>query len=194
LLVHTFYRIRLVHAERIPEEGAAVLVCNHVSFVDAVVIMAESPRPIRFVMDYQIFKNPFAGWVFRHAKAIPIAPAHQDPQVLARAYERCAQALADGELVCIFPEGKLTRTGDMNEFRRGVTEIIARTPAPVVPMALRGLWGSVFSRADDAHWPRPVQKGVMSRLTLAVGEPIDPALATPELLQRIVTDLRGARK
>jgi len=194
LLVHTFYRIRLVHAERIPEEGAAVLVCNHVSFVDAVVIMAESPRPIRFVMDYQIFKNPFAGWVFRHAKAIPIAPAHQDPQVLARAYERCAQALADGELVCIFPEGKLTRTGDMNEFRRGVMEIIARTPAPVVPMALRGLWGSVFSRADDARWPRPVQKGVMSRLTLAVGEPIEPALATPELLQRIVTDLRGARK
>ncbi|MDR6377648.1 MFS transporter [Paraburkholderia caledonica] len=194
LLVHTFYRIRLVHAERIPEEGAAVLVCNHVSFVDAVVIMAESPRPIRFVMDYQIFKNPFAGWVFRHAKAIPIAPAHQDPQVLARAYERCAQALADGELVCIFPEGKLTRTGDMNEFRRGVMEIIARTPAPVVPMALRGLWGSVFSRADDAHWPRPVQEGVMSRLTLAVGEPIEPALATPELLQRIVTDLRGARK
>jgi 1-acyl-sn-glycerol-3-phosphate acyltransferase len=194
VLVHTFYRIRLVHAERIPEEGAAVLVCNHVSFVDAVVIMAESPRPIRFVMDHQIFKTWFAGWVFRHAKAIPIAPAHQDPQLLARAYERCAQALADGELVCIFPEGKLTRTGDMNQFRHGVTEIIARTPAPVIPMALRGLWGSVFSRADDARWPRPVQKGVMSRLTLAVGEPIEPALATPELLQKIVTDLRGARK
>ena len=95
VLVHTFYRIRLVHAERIPEEGAAVLVCNHVSFVDAIVIMAESPRPIRFVMDHQIFKSPFAGWVFRHAKAIPIAPAHQDPALLARAYERCAEALAE---------------------------------------------------------------------------------------------------
>ncbi|MBW9106892.1 MFS transporter [Paraburkholderia phenoliruptrix] len=194
VLVHTFYRIRLVHAERIPEEGAAVLVCNHVSFVDAVVIMAESPRPIRFVMDHQIFKTRFAGWVFRHAKAIPIAPAHQDAQLLARAYERCAQALAEGELVCIFPEGKLTRTGDMNPFRHGVMEIIRRTPAPVIPMALRGLWGSVFSRADDARWPRPVRKGVMSRLTLAVAEPIEPALATPELLQKIVTELRGARK
>ncbi|MFM0041362.1 MFS transporter [Paraburkholderia sediminicola] len=194
VLVHTFYRIRLVHAERIPEEGAAVLVCNHVSFVDAIVIMAESPRPIRFVMDHQIFKTPFAGWVFRQAKAIPIAPAHQDPELLTRAYERCAEALAEGDLVCIFPEGKLTKTGEMNPFRHGVTEIVRRTPAPVIPMALRGLWGSVFSRANDVRWPRPIQKGVMSRLTLAVGEPIEPAQATPEVLQQIVTELRGARK
>ncbi|MEX3681430.1 MFS transporter [Paraburkholderia sp. BR14320] len=194
LLVHTFYRIRLVHAERIPEHGAAVLVCNHVSFVDAIVIMAESPRPIRFVMDHQIFRSPFIGWLFRHAKAIPIAPAHQDAALLTRAYDLCAQALADGELVCIFPEGKLTRTGELNPFRHGVAEIVRRTPAPVIPMALRGLWGSVFSRAVDAHWPRPLRKGVMTRLSLAVGEPIDPALATPETLQQIVTGLRGARK
>ncbi|WP_233802351.1 MFS transporter [Paraburkholderia sp. HP33-1] len=194
LLVHTFYRIRLVHAERIPEEGAAVLVCNHVSFVDAIVIMAESPRPIRFVMDHQIFRSPFVGWLFRHAKAIPISPSHEDPALLTRAYDLCAQALADGELVCIFPEGKLTRTGELNPFRHGVSEIVKRTPAPVIPMALRGLWGSVFSRSLDAHWPRPISKGVMSRLSLAVGEPIDPALATPEKLQQLVTELRGARK
>jgi 1-acyl-sn-glycerol-3-phosphate acyltransferase len=194
MLVHTFYRIRLVHAEHIPEEGAAVLVCNHVSYVDAIVIMAESPRPIRFVMDHHIFKSPFAGWVFRHAKAIPIAPSHEDPEMLTRAYETCARALAEGDLVCIFPEGKLTKTGDLNPFRHGVTEIIRRTPAPVVPMALRGLWGSVFSRAGETRWPRPVQKGVMSRLTLAVGEPLDPSQATPEGLQQIVTELRGARK
>src|SRR6185437_6895514 len=186
VLVHTFYRIRLVHAERIPEDGPAVLVCNHVSFVDAIVIMAESPRPIRFVMDHQIFRSPLAGWVFRHAKAIPIAPAHQDAALLAQAYERCARALADGELICVFPEGKLTRTGEMNPFRHGVTEIVRRTPAPVIPMALRGLWGSVFSRAQDARWPRPIHKGVMSRLSLAVGEPIDPELATPEKLQQTV--------
>ncbi|MBC8747840.1 MULTISPECIES: MFS transporter [Paraburkholderia] len=194
LLVHTLYRIRLVHAERIPEEGAAVLVCNHVSFVDAIVIMAESPRPIRFVMDHQVFRSPVVGWLFRHAKAIPIAPAHQDAALLARAYDLCAQALAAGELVCIFPEGKLTRTGELNPFRHGVADIVRRTPAPVIPMALRGLWGSVFSRAVDAHWPRPLRKGVMSRLSLAVGEPIDPALATPEKLQQVVTELRGARK
>ncbi|HXZ10484.1 MAG TPA: MFS transporter [Paraburkholderia sp.] len=194
LLVHTFYRIRLVHAERIPEEGGAVLVCNHVSYVDALVIMAESPRPIRFVMDHRIFSSPLAGWMFRQAKAIPIAPAHEDADMLARAYDTCAQALAEGELVCIFPEGKLTKTGELNPFHHGVMEIIRRTPAPVVPMALRGLWGSVFSRHEAAHLPRPVQKGVMSRLTLAVGEPLDPATVTPEELQRIVNELRGARK
>ncbi|BFG72979.1 MFS transporter [Paraburkholderia terrae] len=194
MLVHTFYRMRLVHAERIPEEGAAVLVCNHVSYVDAIVIMAESPRPIRFVMDHRIFRTPLVGWLFRHAKAIPIAPAHEDPEMLKGAYEACAKALDDGDLVCIFPEGKLTRTGEMNPFRHGVVEILRRKAVPVVPMALRGLWGSFWSRSTDARFPRPLQKGVMSRLTLAVGEPLEPADATPERLQQVVTELRGARK
>jgi len=194
LLVHTFYRIRLVHAERIPEQGAAVLVCNHVSYVDAVIIMAESPRPIRFVMDHRIFRARFAGWLFRHAKAIPIAPAHENPEILARAYDACAAALAEGELICIFPEGKLTRDGEMNPFRQGVTQIVERTPVPVIPMALRGLWGSVFSRHADARWPRPLNKGVVSRLTLAVAEPLEPTMATPEALQASVEQLRGERR
>ncbi len=194
LLVHTFYRIRVVHAERIPDQGAAVLVCNHVSYVDALVIMAESPRPIRFVMDHRIFGMPVVGWLFRHAKAIPIASAHEDAALLERAYDTCAQALADGELVCIFPEGKLTGTGEVSPFRRGVTEIVRRSPVSVVPMALRGLWGSVFSHDSGASAPRPLQRGMMSRLTLAVGEPLDPAQVTPEGLQQIVMELRGARK
>lgn len=194
ILVHTFYRIRLVDAGRIPERGAAVLVCNHVSFVDAIVIMAESPRPIRFVMDHQIFRSPFFGWLFRHVKAIPIAPAHEDAELLTQAYDACGRALAAGELVCIFPEGKLTRTGEINPFRQGVAQILKRQAAPVVPMALRGLWGSVFSRREDTRWPRPIHRGVMSRLTLAVGEPIDPADATPEHLQAIVSALRGERR
>ncbi|WP_322106735.1 MFS transporter [Paraburkholderia sp. J41] len=193
LLVHTIYRIRLVDTQRIPETGAAVLVCNHVSFVDAIVIMAESPRPIRFVMDHRIFRSPLAGWLFRHVKAIPIAPAHEDVALLERAYERCAEALAQGELVCIFPEGKLTRTGEINAFRHGVTEILRRSPVPVVPMALRGLWGSVFSRDAQARVPRPLRRGVMSHLTLAVGEPLAAAEASPQRLQQIVHDLRGAR-
>ena len=194
VLVHTFYRIRLVHAERIPESGPAVLVCNHVSYVDALVIMAESPRPIRFVMDHRIFETPFAGWIFRHAKAIPIAPSHEDPALLERAYDVCAEALAEGDLVCIFPEGKLTATGEINAFRHGVTRIVERTPVAVIPMALRGLWGSVFSRHADARWPRPLRKGMTSRLSLAVAEPMEPSAATPEALQAIVTELRGPRK
>ncbi|WGS43555.1 MFS transporter [Burkholderia sp. JSH-S8] len=194
VLVHTFYRIRLVHAERIPEEGPAVLVCNHVSYVDALVLAAASPRPIRFVMDHRIFRARFASWVFRHAKAIPIAPRHEDPELLARAYDACEAALQDGELVCIFPEGKLTKTGDINTFHHGVTAILQRTSAPVIPMALRGLWGSVFSRHSDARWPRPVKRGVMSRLTLAVGDAMPASVATPEALQAAVAELRGARK
>lgn len=194
VLVHTVYRVRLVNAGRIPAEGPAVLVCNHVSFVDAVVIMAESPRPIRFVMDHQIFRSPLLGWVFRHAKAIPIAPAHQDAALLTAAYDACAAALAEGELVCIFPEGKITRDGEMNPFRHGVTEILKRHPAPVVPMALRGLWGSMFSRHAASGQERPTRRGLTSRLTLAVGEPVAPADVTVEGLQRTVSDLRGERR
>jgi 1-acyl-sn-glycerol-3-phosphate acyltransferase len=193
VLVHTFYRIRLVNTQHIPHEGAAVLVCNHVSFVDAVVIMAESPRPIRFVMDHRIFRSRLAGWLFRHVKAIPIAPAHENAELLDQAYAHCAQALAEGELVCIFPEGKLTRTGEMNTFRHGVTEILRRVPAPVVPMALQGLWGSVFSRDERSRTPRPLRLRAMSRLTLAVGEPLAPADASPQRLQEIVQTLRGAQ-
>ena len=191
LLVHTIYRLRRVNAERIPEEGAAVLVCNHVSFADAVVLMAASPRPVRFVMDHNIFKVPGLSWFFRQAKAIPIAPARENPELLARAYDAVAAALADGELVCIFPEGKITATGEINPFKTGVTQIIQRTPVPVVPMALRGLWGSFFSRKGAPAMTRPFRRGLLSKLELVVGEPVAPETATPESLQQMVLALRG---
>ncbi len=191
ILVHTIYRLRRVNAERIPAEGAAVLVCNHVSFADAVVLMAASPRPVRFVMDYRIFKVPLLSWFFRQAKAIPIAPAHEDPDMLARAYDRVAEALQDGDLVCIFPEGKITATGEINPFKQGVQQIIRRTPVPVVPMALRGLWGSFFSRKGGAAMSRPFRRGILNRLELVVGEPVPPEQATPEGLQQMVHALRG---
>ena len=191
VLVHTIYRLRRINAERIPEEGAAVLVCNHVSFADAVVLMAASPRPVRFVMDHNIFKVPLLSWFFRKAKAIPIAPAHENPEMLARAYDTVAAALADGDLVCIFPEGKITATGDVNPFKSGVRQIIERTPVPVVPMALRGLWGSFFSRKGAPAMTRPFRRGILSKLELVVGEPVPPEAATPESLQQMVLALRG---
>jgi 1-acyl-sn-glycerol-3-phosphate acyltransferase len=191
LLVHTIYRLRRINAERIPEEGAAVLVCNHVSFADAVVLMAASPRPVRFVMDHNIFKVPLLSWFFRQAKAIPIAPMREDPEMLARAYDTVAAALADGDLVCIFPEGKITATGDVNPFKTGVQQIIQRTPVPVVPMALRGLWGSFFSRKGAPAMTRPFRRGILSKLELVVGEPVAPEAATPEGLQQMVLALRG---
>jgi len=191
LLVHTIYRLRRINADRIPEEGAAVLVCNHVSFADAVVLMAASPRPVRFVMDHNIFKVPLLSWFFRQAKAIPIAPVREDPEMLARAYDTVAAALADGDLVCIFPEGKITATGEVNPFKSGVQQIIQRTPVPVVPMALRGLWGSFFSRKGAPAMTRPFRRGILSKLELVVGEPVAPEAATPEGLQQMVLALRG---
>lgn len=191
LLIHTIHRVSTVDAARIPREGAAVLVCNHVSYVDAIVIMAASPRPIRFVMDHRIFKTPLLGFIFRTAKAIPIAPAKEDPWLMEKAFVDIAQALHEGDLVCIFPEGKLTRTGDMNEFRGGVSKIVERSKVPVIPMALRGLWGSVFSRDPANVFERTFARGWRSRLALAVGVPVPPQDVTPEGLYEQVLALRG---
>lgn len=191
LLIHTIHRVTTVDVERIPEEGAAVLVCNHVSYVDAIVIGAASPRPIRFVMDHRIFKTPILGWIFRTAKAIPIASAKDDPWVMEKAYVDIAKALHDGELVCIFPEGKLTSTGDINEFRGGIAKIIERSPVPVIPMALRGLWGSLLTRDPGNLFERSFTRGPRSRLALAVGVPVPPQEASPEYLYQQVSALRG---
>ena len=191
LLIHTIHRVKTVDVERIPDEGPAVLVCNHVSYVDALVIGAASPRPIRFVMDHRIFKTPFLGWIFRTAKAIPIAPAKEDPFLMERAFIDIAQALHEGDLVCIFPEGKLTRTGDMNEFRGGISKIVERSKVPVIPMALRGLWGSVFTRDPGNVFERSLTRGLRSKLALAVGAPVPPQEATPEYLYEQVSELRG---
>lgn len=191
VLIHTVHKVKTVDADRIPAEGGAVLVCNHVSYVDAIVIVAASPRPIRFVMDHRIFKTPFFGWIFRTAKAIPIAPAKEDPWLMEKAFVDIAQALHEGELVCIFPEGKLTSTGEMNEFKGGISKIIERTKVPVIPMALRGLWGHLFSRSKDSLLERAFCKGFRSQLSLAVGEPVAPNDVSPELLYRQVAELRG---
>jgi 1-acyl-sn-glycerol-3-phosphate acyltransferase len=194
LLIHTIHRVSTVGADRIPEQGAAVLVCNHVSYVDAIVIMAASPRPIRFVMDHRIFRTPLLGFIFRTAKAIPIAPAKEDPWLMEKAFIDIAQALHEGELVCIFPEGKLTRTGEMSAFRGGIAKIVERSKVPVIPMALRGLWGSVFSRGPSNVFERSFARGWRSRLALAVGMPVPPQDATPEHLYDEVLALRGEWK
>ena len=192
LLIHTIHRVTTVDVERIPEEGAAILVCNHVSYVDAIVIGAASPRPIRFVMDHRIFNTPVLGWIFRTAKAIPIASAKEDQWVMEKAYIDIAKALHDGELVCIFPEGKLTSTGEINAFRGGIAKIIERSPVPVIPMALRGLWGSLLTRDPGDLFERSFRRGPRSRLALAVGVPVPPQDASPEYLYQQVSALRGS--
>ena len=192
LLVHTLYRIQANGALHIPERGAALIVSNHVSYVDALLLMAVSPRPIRFVMDVTIFRIPVMSWLFRDARAIPIASRQVDEQVMERAFEQVSEALRDGQLVCIFPEGRITDTGDLYPFRPGVTRVLESDPVPVIPVALRGLWGSVFSRAPGPAWPLRIVRRIFSPLGIEVGAPVDPALATPALLQEQVAALRGA--
>jgi 1-acyl-sn-glycerol-3-phosphate acyltransferase len=188
ILIRSVYRLRKSGLENIPDQGAAIVVCNHVSYVDAMVINAGCRRPIRWVMDHAIFKIPVASFVFRTAKAIPIAPAREDPEMLERAYEAIARELADGQLVGIFPEGRLTTDGEIGEFRGGISRILERTPVPVIPMALSGLWRSLFARnrARLRHLAK-----VFPTVRLAVGEPVSASSATPERLQAAVTALRG---
>lgn len=191
LLMHTVYRLEKRGLENIPDEGAALIVCNHVSFVDALIIVAASRRPIRFVMDHQIFRMPVLSFIFRTGRMIPIAPRKENPLLLERAYEEIDAALRAGDLVGIFPEGRLTDTGDLYPFKPGVTRILARTPVPVVPLALRGLWGSFFSRIDGRAMSRPARLRPWRKVALVGGDVVAPAQATPEFLQQTVHALRG---
>ena len=191
LLIHSVYRLRKEGLHNIPDEGPAVLVCNHVSFVDALVIAAGCQRPIRFVMDQNIFKIPLLNFVFRTAKTIPIASAKEDPQALERAYDEVAKALAAGDLVGIFPEGKITHNGDISEFKSGIKRIVDRTPVPVVPLALRGLRGSFFSRMGGKAMSRFFPRGISSKIALVAGAAIPPGQVALESLQATVQALRG---
>src|SRR5581483_2053677 len=190
LLIHTIYRVRQEGLDNIPDEGPCVIVCNHVSYVDAVVIAACVRRPIRFVMDHRIFHAPLLSFIFRTMRAIPIASGREDPARKARALDEAAAALAAGEVVGIFPEGRITDNGDLGALRPGVAQILAMAPAPVVPMALRGLWGSFFSRAHEGVAMRRL-RGIFSRIALVAAPPVPPAAATPEALERLVLALRG---
>ena len=193
LLVHTVYRLERRGIEHLPEAGPALLVCNHVSYVDALVIAAASRRPIRFVMDHRIFRWPVLSFVFRHGRAIPIAPAKEDPQMLERAFGEVAAALDAGELVAIFPEGRLTPDGEMGSFRPGVKRILDRNPVPVIPMALRGLWGSVFSRHPGRGLAR-FGIGLFPHIALVIGTPVPADVARMDGLREQVALLRGERR
>ena len=191
VLTSTLYRVRADGLRNIPEEGPALLVCNHVSFVDPLLLMANLRRPARFVMYYRIFNVPLLKFPFKTAKAIPIAGQKEDPAVLQQAYDAIDAALADGELVCIFPEGALTRDGAIAPFRPGVEKILARRPVPVVPMALRGLWGSMWSRRDSALGRARLPRRFRARVELVVDAPVPPEHANAAALEARVRVLRG---
>jgi 1-acyl-sn-glycerol-3-phosphate acyltransferase len=195
VLSRCVYRFKVQGDENIPVKGAAILVCNHVSFIDALLLMAASPRPVYFVMDQQIFNVPVLGWLFRLAKAIPIAPRAQDAAAYEAAFDKAAHVLKEGDLLCIFPEGGITRDGNVQEFKGGIMKILERTTrqgvaVQVIPMALTNLWGSFFSRVErGTAMVRPFRRGMFNRVGLSVGTGIASEQVVPAALQARVSGL-----
>ena len=197
VLVRGLYRLRLHGIEKnVPDEGAALLVCNHVSYMDALILSASVPRPVRFVMYYKIFNVPVMSWIFRTAKAIPIAGAREDPELMQKAFDEIDAALADGQLVGIFPEGALTRDGEIAAFKSGVERVLERArengrPVPVVPMALKGMWTSMWSHRDGRMHRMRVPRRFRAHVEVVAGEPMPGPGITAELLETEVRGLRG---
>ncbi len=184
ILVHGVYRLERHRPDRIPERGAALLVSNHVSYVDVLVILAVSPRPIRFVLDRRFFGIPLLGFILRRIKAIPVS---DDPQLLARARAEIDRTFAEGDLVAIFPEGRLTEDGELGAFQDALAPLLAETRVPVLPLSLGGLWGSHFSRRRTTS----LGGALLARITLRVGAPLAPGSA-PEQLRSALRDLKEA--
>jgi 1-acyl-sn-glycerol-3-phosphate acyltransferase len=183
------YRVTHKDLDNIPDQGAALLVCNHVSYVDALLLAGACRRPIRFVMDENIFNHPLLGWFFKIAKTIPICSKAKNEQTYQNAFKLIQAELEDDNLVCIFPEGKLTKTGAINPFKQGVERIVEETPVPVVPMALQGLWGSFFSHQGDGIFKSGQR--FWSKVQILAAKPVSPDLVSAEVLQEKVQSLRG---
>ncbi len=187
LLSHTMYRVTHRGLERIPERGGAIIVCNHVSYVDALLLAGAVRRPIRFIMFKPIYETPVLNFVFRTGRAIPIVGRRSDEATYEAAFRQIREGLADGDLLCIFPEGKLTHDGEIDAFRPGIERILRETPVPVVPMALRGLWGSFFSHHGGIFRD---PKRFWSRVEIVAGDPVAPQASASELREEVLT-LRG---
>jgi 1-acyl-sn-glycerol-3-phosphate acyltransferase len=188
MLARMVYRLNVVGHNHIPKEGAALLICNHVSFIDWLVIAAAVKRPIRFVMYYRFFELPLIRYLFRHARVIPIAGAKENPEIFQRSFELVSEQLRQGELVCIFPEGSLTKDGEIHEFKKGVEHIINRDAVPIVPMALTGMWGSIFSHKDNPAFKK-IPRRILASVKLKIAEPISNTEVKAQELEVLVKSL-----
>ena len=192
ILAKVMYRIRVIGYENLPATGPAVLAANHVTYVDWLVISSAYQRPLRFVMDRQFLKLPLVGWVFRDAKVIPITSSHESPHLVHHAFDRIAEELRDGNVVCIFPEGRLTSDGELGPLRPGIERIVERTPVPVIPVRLDGLWGSAFSRKNKGSI-RKTHRRFGSGITLTIHPPLAPERATLGALAPLLGSRASAR-
>ncbi len=190
MAINVVYRLRPTGLENIPHKGPAVVVCNHVSFMDPIILGGSVVRPMRFVMYHKIFQMPFLSFIFRTAKAIPIASKAEDEDLMNAAFEKVDAELAAGNIVCVFPEGGLTTDGEVQRFRPGIEKIIAQRPVPVIPVALGRMWGSWFSRRKHGGI-RKIPGRLFARVPIIVGEPVAPEDVTAERLELLVRTLRG---
>jgi 1-acyl-sn-glycerol-3-phosphate acyltransferase len=191
IVARCIYRVKIKGIENIPDEGAAVLVCNHLSFVDWLIIASGVHRPIRFIMHYSFINLPVIKYFFRGAKVIPIAGKKEDEEVLENAYQQIAKDLAAGELVCIFPEGVVTRDGETATYKNGIEKIVQQTPVPVIPMVLDGLWGSFFSRryaGKAMSNPKVIIKTFASQVDLKILESIPAENVTAKSLEELTVN------
>ena len=191
ILVSMLYRVRPMGLENVPVKGPAMLVCNHVSFVDALLVGGSIRRPVRFVMHYKIFQIPLLRFIFKTAKAIPIASAKEDEILMADAFEKIDEELGAGHIVCIFPEGGITRDGEVQHFRPGIEKIIERRPVPVIPIALDGIWGSWFSR-QSGRGLRKFPGRLWAKVSVRIGEAVLPQDVSAAGLELLVRTLRGS--
>lgn len=188
IVSHGLYRLKVSGYENLPKEGPAVLVCNHVSFVDWLVISAAIRRPLRFVMYYKFLKLPVANYLMKHAGVIPIAGKNEDPIIFENAFKVLSENLRNGEMVCIFPEGGITPDGELKPFKRGIEHILQKDPVPVVPMALVGLWGSIFSHSGSRAFSK-LPKRILFPVYLNIGQALPASDAKANKLQEIVMSL-----
>jgi 1-acyl-sn-glycerol-3-phosphate acyltransferase len=193
LVINLVYRIRPTGLEHIPKTGPAVVVCNHVSFMDPIILGGSIMRPMRFVMYYKIFQMPILSFIFRNARAIPIASRAENEELMNAAFEQVDAELAAGNIVCIFPEGGLTTDGEVQAFKPGIEKIIARRPVPVIPVALGCLWGSWFSRRKGGGI-RKIPGRLFSRVPVIIGAPVAPSDASAATLELLVRTLRGEQR
>ncbi len=183
LFTHTVYRLTILGRENIPQGGGALLVPNHVSFIDGFLLLASTDRPIRFIVDQIYYDNKFLNPFAKVMGAIPIS-SNGSPREILSALREAGRQLDDGELVCIFPEGQITRTGNLLPFRAGFTRIVKGRDIPIIPIHLDRVWGSIFSFIGGkflAKWPTRIPYPI----TLSLGAPLPSATTADDLRQAI---------
>jgi 1-acyl-sn-glycerol-3-phosphate acyltransferase len=185
-LTRTFYRVHAEGAKNLPAKGGALLVCNHLSLIDALLLASCTPRQIRFLMYKGFYEKWWIKPLVQAMGAIPIS-SELRPREMLQSLRTAGEALKNGELVCIFAEGQITRIGQMLPFRRGFEKIIKDVEVPIIPVALDGVWGSIFSFEKGRFiWKMP--RRIPYRVAVNFGPPLPPS-ATPFEVRQAVQDL-----